>query len=280
MLDLRNNKIGDQGALYVTEALRDNTKIVALDLQSDKIGDKGVKYIADALQNNTTLEELDLRLNNIGEKGAQDLFNALQNNRTLKKLHLTGNKNDQCILVEKAIRIKHKKVLTSFDLRKNQIGNEGVNCFVNALKNNTNLKHLYLDENEITDSKAVSAILRFRNYNYDCLRLDFYGMGDNLIELLSSDLQRNTTIQHITLITNKIGDRGAQILASLIRNSMRLISLDLRSNHIGDQGASYLADALINNTTMTTLKLRGNEIGPSGTKYLIDAQQNRTVSLC
>ncbi|CAF3019056.1 unnamed protein product [Rotaria sp. Silwood2] len=195
------------------------------------------------------------------------------------------NPQDECLLSlfpispDASVKKLNEKVLTSFDLRKNQIGNEGVNCFVNALKNNTNLKNLYLDENEITDGKAVSAILRFRDYNYDCLRLDFYGMEDNLIELLSSVLQRNTTIQHITLITNKIGDRGAQILASLIRNSMRLISLDLRSNHIGDQGASYLADALINNTTMTTLKLRGSEIGPSGTKYLINAQRNRTTPI-
>ncbi|CAF4951442.1 unnamed protein product, partial [Rotaria magnacalcarata] len=142
-----------------------------------------------------------------------------------------------------------------------------------------NLKNLYLDENEMTDGKAVSAILRFRDYTNNCLRLDFYGMGDNLIELLSSVLQRNQTIQHISLITNKIGDRGAQVLASLIKDSKMLISLDLRSNHIGDQGANYLADALINNTTLTTLKLRGNEIGPSGTKYLIDAQKNRTTPI-
>ncbi|CAF2102809.1 unnamed protein product [Rotaria magnacalcarata] len=102
-------------------------------------------------------------------------------------------------------------------------------------------------------------------------------MEDNLIELLSSVLQRNKTIKHISLITNKIGDRGAQVLASLIKDSKMLISLDLRSNLIGDQGAGYLADALMNNTTLTKLKLRGNEIGPSGTKYLIDAQQNRTT---
>ncbi|CAF4505522.1 unnamed protein product, partial [Rotaria magnacalcarata] len=171
--------------------------LIRLVLDDNRIGNEGALHLAKALKNHRTLTSLSLKSNCIGDQGAQYLAHALETNA----------------------------VLTSFDLQKNQIGNEGVNCFVNALKKNTNLKNLYLDENEMTDGKAVSAILRFRDYTNNCLRLDFYGMGDNLIELLSSVLQRNKTIQHISLITNKIGDRGAQVLASLIKDSKVIMLL-------------------------------------------------------
>ena len=70
-LSLRNNRIDDEGAEYLAEALRENTvstttiiiflylryflhkTLTTLNLSKNSIGDNGIKHLADALRENT-----------------------------------------------------------------------------------------------------------------------------------------------------------------------------------------------------------------------------------
>ena len=65
-----------------------------LDLGNNKIGDEGATAIAEALHRNTVLTELSLWGNNIGNKGATAITKALQRNSVLKYLNLHDNKID------------------------------------------------------------------------------------------------------------------------------------------------------------------------------------------
>ncbi|CAF1337511.1 unnamed protein product [Adineta steineri] len=99
-LCLSNNKIGDKGAQYLSEALKKNTALTTLDLSYNQIGNKGAQYLSEALQKNTvrekpftlgsshviqTLTTLQLQNNQIGAQGSQYLV------ETLTELYLSRN---------------------------------------------------------------------------------------------------------------------------------------------------------------------------------------------
>ncbi|CAF4825382.1 unnamed protein product, partial [Rotaria magnacalcarata] len=62
--------------------------VIKLGLAWNKIGDTGAKYLAEALRNNTTLNKLDLWGNEITENGVHYLFEALRYNRVLLELEV------------------------------------------------------------------------------------------------------------------------------------------------------------------------------------------------
>ncbi|CAF1667628.1 unnamed protein product, partial [Adineta ricciae] len=79
-LYLSGNRIGDEGAQHIANALRTNTTLTTLDLSGNEIGDEGAQHIADALRTNTTLTTLHLSWNAIGAEGAQHIADALPTN--------------------------------------------------------------------------------------------------------------------------------------------------------------------------------------------------------
>ncbi|KAF9432945.1 hypothetical protein BGZ76_010115, partial [Entomortierella beljakovae] len=90
-LNLRGNKIGNKGALALSEALKTNNTLTALHLRTNSIGNEGALALSKALKTNTTLTALDLRYNSIGSEGALALTEALKTNTTLTTLDLEGN---------------------------------------------------------------------------------------------------------------------------------------------------------------------------------------------
>ena len=64
-INLFFDRIGDEGAKYVAEALKVNTSLTEIDLGWNNIDAEGAKYVAEALKVNTSLTEIDLDGNNI-----------------------------------------------------------------------------------------------------------------------------------------------------------------------------------------------------------------------
>ena len=89
ILYLDGNRIGDEGATCLAEALQSNLcNLKELKLQKNNISDKGAKILAQALRENNSLETIDLKYNNIGHEGASCLMEALEKSSTLRKLRL------------------------------------------------------------------------------------------------------------------------------------------------------------------------------------------------
>eukprot|EP00743_Colponemidia_sp_Colp-15_P005505 GILK01005921.1.p1 GENE.GILK01005921.1~~GILK01005921.1.p1 ORF type:complete len:710 (-),score=184.34 GILK01005921.1:174-2168(-) len=93
-LSLEWNSIGtsDKGMQMLADAISVNHSISHLDLRNNRIGPNGATAIANALRQNTTLVHLDLRWNDIGPTGGSALAQALQRNTTVVELLLSGNK--------------------------------------------------------------------------------------------------------------------------------------------------------------------------------------------
>ena len=90
-LYLPNNKISDEGATALAQALEGNTTLQRLDLDNNQISDEGATALADAMKGNTTLQILNLHKNQISDEGATALAQALEGNTTLLGLNLGNN---------------------------------------------------------------------------------------------------------------------------------------------------------------------------------------------
>ena len=91
-LQLMGNKIGDEGAAMIAEALRVNSSLTALNLASTGLGDEGAAGIASALYFNSSLSDLALERNNIGDEGAAMFATLLHVNSSLASLSLMNQR--------------------------------------------------------------------------------------------------------------------------------------------------------------------------------------------
>lgn len=73
------------------EGVAINTGLEHVDLRNNQISDECALYIADAMQRHKTIKSLDLRWNSIGVKGARAFYELLNENTTLTQIHLGGN---------------------------------------------------------------------------------------------------------------------------------------------------------------------------------------------
>ena len=107
-LGLDSNSISAKGAGELSEVLN-KTNLVRINLGHNKIGDEGAKCLGEALKSNKTLKELDLRCNEIGLEGMGALFEALKGNSTLDHLEL-GAVDER--IKEKAARMLPSRNIT------------------------------------------------------------------------------------------------------------------------------------------------------------------------
>ncbi|KAI3660997.1 hypothetical protein MP638_004773 [Amoeboaphelidium occidentale] len=92
-LHLGLNEIGDDGAIALGEALKNNTRVQTLDLAFNDIAALGVKALADGLKT-SVLRKLELESNNASYEGTAALAEVLKTNTALKYLTLQQNELD------------------------------------------------------------------------------------------------------------------------------------------------------------------------------------------
>ncbi|CAF1634515.1 unnamed protein product [Rotaria magnacalcarata] len=78
-VNLRCNRLGDEGTVILCQALELNCSIVTLDLRSNEITENGAELLAKILRRNETLTTLLMGNNKVGDNGAKYLADALHN---------------------------------------------------------------------------------------------------------------------------------------------------------------------------------------------------------
>jgi len=104
-LNISWNKFGNEGAQYLSNALKINTTLKKLDIAYNFIGNEGAGYLADALKINTSLQYLDISNNNIGDEGARYLVSALKMNCNLTVLDTSSNNFSNDNIVSKISKL-------------------------------------------------------------------------------------------------------------------------------------------------------------------------------
>lgn len=140
--------------------------------------------------------------------------------------------------------------ITTLNLSRNYIQDDGAKIIANVLKTNATLKNLCLDYNLINDKG---------------------------IKKIASALSKNLTLTTLSLRYNKINDQGIDYIANSLKENSTLKSLDLTFTYCTDKGAEHLAKSLEINSTLTNLNLSNNFIcknGFNGLTAVIDKKNN------
>lgn len=123
--------------------------------------------------------------------------------------------------------------LTSLDLRRNEIRDEGTQYISQWLANNTVLIKFDMGKNKISNLGA---------------------------QLIGRSLAENTSLTKLSLRANRIGDTGVESIVQGLSKNTTLTELDLGGNNIRNVGAQHLTQWLEKNGTITILGLEYNRI--------------------
>lgn len=92
-LNLSDNKLMGEGAMYFTEILENdkNTGLKCLDLSRNSVSDEAGVVLAKALETNTILAKLSLKNNFLSDDSGKAFSECLKRNKTLTKVNLDKN---------------------------------------------------------------------------------------------------------------------------------------------------------------------------------------------
>ena len=188
------------------------------------------------------------------------IIHSLKQNIPITKLLLWGNKIHFAEIVALAEALKINKTLKIIELDTIEFGYDnrlyaynGSKAIANALRENTTLTEINLDENYIGDLgvKAIAEVL----------------------------IKDNKTLKKLKLASNEFGVEGAKAIAEALKENRSLITLDIqRNNKLGNEGIKVLADALKINKTLKEINLWSTGFDNEGAKSLVEALKiNKTI---
>ena len=95
-LSLINGGLNDKSMELLSEVLMSDNNITTLDLSNNIIGNKGAKFISESLKNsNNKIKKLNLSNNQIGNEGANLILEAIKHeNSKVEEINLNDNKSD------------------------------------------------------------------------------------------------------------------------------------------------------------------------------------------
>jgi Leucine Rich repeat len=147
-------------------------------LSKNEIGDEGCVYIAEALVKNYTLTSIKLDDNSIGDVGGLVVAATLRRGAVLMKILLNGNSIGLTGVTRLAEALISDTCLQHLGLGRNNIGNDGTVAIADALRSNTNLARLDLDGNGVSDEGAMAILTALKNYNCGLMSLNLDGNPD------------------------------------------------------------------------------------------------------
>lgn len=226
-LDLRENDLGSQGAIYIGNLLKENDYIDELNLGNNDIGTRGKLFdISSSLILNSFII------------GCKALCEALIVNHTIRTLYLDGNRfNDACASLFAEVFAQNERI-NYINLNKNFFENENTGrLFGQSLKENSSLEELHLAFNRL-NSKACGYILKSLATNERLITLDLSWNGAGLF--------------------------AAKAIFELLKTNKILENLHLSNNRFNTECATYIGKGLGKNVTLKNLTLNGNPLESSG----------------
>eukprot|EP01132_Coremiostelium_polycephalum_P009746 gene9746-11971_t len=246
-LNLSTNRIDDQCAGLLADAIMENNKLRVLDLSCNQIQDNGGKRLVEALNCNYALESLNLGSNDLGPETGEQFGRTLQNNNTLKNLYLEktsiGNEGG----VEIGMALSKNRSIQELDISGNRLDDESGIAIGESLKENSTLKTLILKRNQI---------------------------GDHSCKVIGDALKSNSGLVYLDLSGNQIGTKGAKSFAYALPLNQTLKELDISTNLLGDQGGKLIGESLGANKSLTKLNLSANRLGIETCKALSISLKN------
>ena len=122
-MNLRTNRIGDEGVQSLCAALKVNITLRCINLSECHVSKVGAKFLADALRENASLVAITLNNNKIDDEGALSLAESFTENRILRTIQLSSNEitNAGATQLADAIEFNCNCVVAKINLKGNQV---------------------------------------------------------------------------------------------------------------------------------------------------------------
>ena len=173
-LYISDNKLGDDGAVIMSEQITKTNTLRVLDIRNNIITSTGAIAIANSLLHNTSLEVLYMNYNAIGQDGTKAIAQAITNNKILKKLYINNCKISTGATAI-AYSLLHNTSLEVLDMSFNAIGQDGAIVISQAIINNKTLKELCVyDDDDTIDEESAMIIIRSLHHNNYITTLGLY----------------------------------------------------------------------------------------------------------
>ena len=302
-ISLRENAVGNEGALAIATLLLQTPQIVSLDLASNSIQDEGARAIFYALESNKSLFQLilgsasGLHRNSLGAKSCKELAEMLAANKVLAELDLAMSEITVDLMMTITKGLKQNITLSSLNLANNNIQSRGCKRLFNALVH-THLSSLNISSNQIRDDVAPEFInyisknkyIKSINLASNQLTKAFtksiaqgFASQSHLSELilahnplcgvgveeLGHALAINKYINRLDLSMCQIDFVGFQSFCSKLQNNQSITYISLSNNPIGDKGAQSLAGVIRNHLTLKEIELELCEFTDEGGNILV-----------
>lgn len=202
---LMGEKIGDDGAVALAQALAFDRRLKLVDLWANGVGPKGAAALAKALETNTALQKLYLNENTIGSEGTASLARALTINRSLLTLWLSRNGIGDAGADALAGVLKNTQArrLEALDLWGNGISAAGGTAIAEALHSNHMLRTLEMRDNAMGDGVARAfAAMMPRNRALATLDLVNSGFTQAGVDALRGGLKVSTANPYLVLFAD------------------------------------------------------------------------------
>ena len=168
ILKMNDNQIGEKGGEVLATVILNNIRLIELHFNSNSIQNSGIK-VSEALQNISCLKSLDLSNNKLPEAVGIKLSVAIESNHSLKELCLHNN-NLQSSIDVILQALSKVSTLELLDLHGSHLTPFSANGLESAIKNNTGLKCLYINENNL--GKGLIIILNALNNLSSLIKLN------------------------------------------------------------------------------------------------------------
>eukprot|EP00808_Paulinella_micropora_P020740 g14005.t1 len=285
-VNLRANRIRDDGAHAIGEALKDHPSVTSVDLRKNGLSVASGSVLVAVVKQNPRIQEmcgipldllrenktteLDLSSEGLGPAEAVLVAEFMKVNQSIEHIFIQG----RCACVIAAL-IKVNSTVQTLNLDCNKIGPDGAKAIGKALEVNKTLREIELGRNDIEDegAQAIGEALK-ANKVLQRLNIEGNGIGDKCVAAFADALKVNTSLTSLDFESNYIKQEGAKQIANALEANKVLQTLNIARNNIGDQGAAAFADALKVNTSLTQLCLHNNGIDDAGVTTIAKALQD------
>ena len=305
VLDLNDNRIGDEGIEHLVSVLQKCTGLTRLSIGRNEITGRGIDTLGDCL---TTLHYLDISYNNIGDS----LHKVLPGCTVLTHLaHKRTGINDLTLL---APALQRCTALLYLDLGQNNLGWEITKFVDNRV---TTLTHLDLSSNALEqvdegdDEEYTTFMTNWQNWIQECTSLAYLDLGTNNIEWPVAQFNNCPSITHLDLSNNSYFTlRGLQLtnlthlimhgnqslqafdlvhltnlrhldlcdcdleptiqFVNAMQNCSALTHLELQCNDMQADLVPHIVNVMTMCTQLTLLDLSHNQFGDAGARLFVD----------
>lgn len=247
-MNLKHYNLGPLGAEAVAVALMQNNRVLTLNISDNCISADGAIYIAKMLTENPFITELDVSQNELRTQGAYAMSEMLRDNNELLELNLSNNGFEQKDAEPIVEAMKQNYTLKSLNLSHNNFCELGGQLLGPAIDANVGLEYLDLSWNHLRRKGAVAIGYGLKtNFALKFLDLSWNGFADDGAKSIGEALSTNNTLTELDISSNRISVVGAKWLGNgLVQNSTLQI-LRVGQNPFQSEGAYEILSAVAKN---------------------------------